>query len=40
MKSGVLISQRIFDEAVAMVRQHFEVDWNQSETPLAPHVLT
>ena len=39
MKSGVLISQRIFDEAVAMVRQHFEVDWNQSETPLAPHVL-
>ena len=40
MKSGVLISQRIFDEAVSMVRQHFEVDWNQSETPLAPHVLT
>lgn len=23
-----------------MVRQHFEVDWNQSETPFAPHVLT
>jgi lactate dehydrogenase-like 2-hydroxyacid dehydrogenase len=39
MKSRVLISQRIFDEAVDMVRQHFEVDWNKSETPLAPSVL-
>jgi lactate dehydrogenase-like 2-hydroxyacid dehydrogenase len=34
-----LISQKIFDEVVAMVRQHFEVDWNQSETPLSPSVL-
>jgi lactate dehydrogenase-like 2-hydroxyacid dehydrogenase len=39
MKSRVLISQKIFDEVVAMVRQHFEVDWNQSETPLSPSVL-
>ena len=39
MKSRVLISQRIFDEAVDMVRQHFEIDWNKSETPLAPPVL-
>jgi lactate dehydrogenase-like 2-hydroxyacid dehydrogenase len=40
MKSSVLISQRIFDEAVAVVRQHFEVDWNRTETPLAQPVLT
>src|SRR4030066_481740 len=39
MKSRVLISQKIFDEVVAMVRQHFEVEWNQSETPLSPSVL-
>ncbi len=39
MKPRVLISQKIFDEVVAMVRQHFEVDWNQSETPLSPSVL-
>jgi lactate dehydrogenase-like 2-hydroxyacid dehydrogenase len=39
MKSRVLISQKIFDEVVAMVRQHFEVDWNHSETPLSPSVL-
>jgi len=39
LKSRVLISQKIFDEVVAMVRQHFEVDWNQSETPLFPSVL-
>ncbi|MEW6376396.1 MAG: D-glycerate dehydrogenase [Thermodesulfobacteriota bacterium] len=39
MKSRVLISQKIFNEVVAMVRQHFEVDWNQSETPLSPSVL-
>jgi lactate dehydrogenase-like 2-hydroxyacid dehydrogenase len=39
MKSRVLISQKIFDEVVAMVRQHFEVDWNQNETPLSPSVL-
>ena len=39
MKSRVLISQKIFDEVVAMVKQHFEVDWNQSETPLSPSVL-
>jgi len=39
LKSRVLISQKIFDEVVAMVRQHFEVDWNQSETPLSPSVL-
>lgn len=39
MKSKVLISQRIFDEAVDLVRQHFEVDWNRGETPLAPALL-
>lgn len=39
MKSRVLISQKIFDEVVDMVREHFEVDWNQNETPLSSSAL-
>jgi len=39
MRPKVLISQKIFDEVVARVRQHFEVDWNPSERPLSPRLL-
>jgi lactate dehydrogenase-like 2-hydroxyacid dehydrogenase len=35
MKPKVFISQRIFNEAVALAREHFEVDWNESEIPLS-----
>jgi len=39
-KPKVLISQKIFDEAVALVREHFDVDWNESEVPLpAPDLI-
>jgi glyoxylate/hydroxypyruvate/2-ketogluconate reductase len=33
-KLKVLISQKIFYEAVALVREHFDTDWNDSEIPL------
>jgi len=36
MKPSVLISQRIFDEAVSIARHHFEVDLNENEIPLSP----
>jgi len=39
MKPKVFISQKIFDEAVAMVKQHFEVDYHQSEASLPPVVF-
>jgi lactate dehydrogenase-like 2-hydroxyacid dehydrogenase len=39
MKPKVFISQKIFDKAVAMLKQHFEVDYNQSETSLPPLVF-
>jgi lactate dehydrogenase-like 2-hydroxyacid dehydrogenase len=35
----VLITQKIFDEAVALVKKHFEVDYNPSDVPLPPPVL-
>jgi hypothetical protein len=34
MKPMVLTSQKIFDEAVAIVKKDFEVEENQSENPL------
>ena len=39
LRPKVLITQKIFDEAVALVREHFEVDYNASETPLPPSLL-
>lgn len=38
MKPKVLISQKIFEEAVEIVRRHFDVDYHDSETPL-PYAL-
>ena len=35
----VLISQKIFDEAVAIVKEDFEVEENQTDTPLPTNVL-
>jgi lactate dehydrogenase-like 2-hydroxyacid dehydrogenase len=35
MKPSILISQKIFNEAISFARQYFEVDWNESETPLS-----
>jgi lactate dehydrogenase-like 2-hydroxyacid dehydrogenase len=39
MRPKVLISQRIFDEAVALVREEFEVEENRAETPFTPDIL-
>ena len=39
MKSKVFISQKIFDEAIAIVKQHFEVEADQNETPFPPYLL-
>jgi lactate dehydrogenase-like 2-hydroxyacid dehydrogenase len=39
MRHHVLITQKIFDEAVALVKKHFEVDYNPSEAPLPPPLL-
>jgi len=36
VRPKVLISQKIFDEVVRRVQEHFEVDFNPSETPLSP----
>jgi len=36
VRPKVLISQKVFDEVVWRVQQHFEVDFNPSETPLPP----
>jgi lactate dehydrogenase-like 2-hydroxyacid dehydrogenase len=38
-KPKVLITQKIFDEAVALVKDRFEVDYNPSDTPLLPSLL-
>ena len=40
VRPKVLISQKIFDEAVAIVREDFEVEENQNDTPLPTDVLT
>jgi glyoxylate/hydroxypyruvate/2-ketogluconate reductase len=34
MKPRILITQKIFEEAVDLARQHFDVDYNPSDTPL------
>jgi len=39
MMPKVLITRKIFDEVVAAVQQHFEVETNQSDTALSPAVL-
>lgn len=36
MKPKVLISQKIFDEVVTILKESFEVDFNPMETPLPP----
>jgi lactate dehydrogenase-like 2-hydroxyacid dehydrogenase len=40
IRPKVLISQKIFDKAVAVVRKNFEVEENQSDTPLPANILT
>jgi len=39
MRPKVLITRKIFHEAVAIVREHFEVEVNQSDTRLSPKML-
>jgi len=39
MKPKVLITRKIFDEAIAIVKQYFEVEDNQGDHPLSPDVL-
>jgi lactate dehydrogenase-like 2-hydroxyacid dehydrogenase len=39
MRPKVLITRKIFDEVIAFVRNHFEVDDNQSDIPFPPDTL-
>lgn len=39
MRQKVLITRKIFDEVIAFVRNHFEVDGNQSDIPFPPDTL-
>ena len=39
MKSKILITRKIFDEVVALVKKHFEVEDNQSDVPFPPDAL-
>ena len=39
MRPKVLITRKIFDEAVALVREHFEVEDNQRDRPFSPGLL-
>jgi lactate dehydrogenase-like 2-hydroxyacid dehydrogenase len=39
MKPKVLITRKIFDEVIAFVKNHFEVDDNQSDIPFSPDAL-
>ncbi len=39
MRPKVLISRKIFDEAIAMAKKYFAVEDNQDDIPLAPHEL-
>ena len=39
MRPKVLISQKIFDEVVVLVKEDFEVGENKSDTPLPTSVL-
>ena len=39
MRPKVLITRKIFDEVLTMVRQYFEVEENPSDAPFSPQVL-
>jgi lactate dehydrogenase-like 2-hydroxyacid dehydrogenase len=39
MRPKVLITRKIFDEVVAIVKEHFEVEGNQRDTRLSPEML-
>ena len=39
MKSNVLITRKIFDEVLSMVRQYFKVEENPGHAPFSPRVL-
>lgn len=39
IRPKVLISQKMFDEVVAFVKDNFEVEENQTDTPLSTKVL-
>jgi lactate dehydrogenase-like 2-hydroxyacid dehydrogenase len=39
MRPKVLITRKIFDEIIAFVKEHFEVEENQSDTPFSSSVL-
>jgi lactate dehydrogenase-like 2-hydroxyacid dehydrogenase len=39
MKPKVLITRKIFDEAIEIIKQHFDVEENQSDFPLSPQLL-
>jgi lactate dehydrogenase-like 2-hydroxyacid dehydrogenase len=39
MQPKVLITRKIFDEAIAIVREHFEVEDNQNDIPFSPKEL-
>jgi lactate dehydrogenase-like 2-hydroxyacid dehydrogenase len=39
MRQKVLITRKIFDEVIAFVKSHFEVDDNQSDIPFSPNTL-
>jgi lactate dehydrogenase-like 2-hydroxyacid dehydrogenase len=39
MKPKVLVTRKIFDEAIAMAKKYFEVEDNQDDIPLALHEL-
>lgn len=39
MKPKVLITQKIFDEAIETIKQHFDVEENQSDFALSPQLL-
>lgn len=39
MRPKVLITRKIFDEVVAIVKEHFEVEGNQNDTRLSPEML-
>ncbi len=39
MRPRVLITRKIFDEAIAIIREHFEVEGNQDDIRLSPEIL-
>lgn len=39
MKPKVLITRKIFDEVLTMLKQYFEVEENPSDAPFSPRVL-